>query len=124
MAKILIVDDSNMSRKLMRKILQTEGHEVIEAADGLTALETYLLEKPDLVLMDLLMPDMQGTEVLVKLRQLDDKAQVIVASADLQDLTRASVEAAGAVGYITKPFVASNVLKVVNSVLQGIKKIV
>ncbi|HIK29338.1 MAG: response regulator [Oscillatoriaceae bacterium SKW80] len=123
MAKILIVDDSNMSRKLMRKILQTEGHEVIEATDGLTALETYLLEKPDLVLIDLLMPDMQGTEVLAKLRQLDDKAQVIVASADLQDLTRASVEAAGAVGYITKPFVASNVLKIVNSVLQGIKKV-
>ncbi|MCS6793645.1 MAG: response regulator [Oscillatoriaceae bacterium SKYG93] len=123
MAKILIVDDSNMSRKLMRKILQTEGHEVIEAKDGLTALETYLLEKPDLVLIDLLMPDMQGTEVLAKLRQLDDKAQVIVASADLQDLTRASVEAAGAVGYITKPFVASNVLKIVNSVLQGIKKV-
>lgn len=123
MAKILIVDDSNMSRKIMRKILQADGHEVIEAADGLAAIETYLLDKPDLVLMDLLMPDLQGTEVLAKLRELDGKARVIIASADLQDLTRTSVEAAGAVGYITKPFVAPNVLQAVNSVLKGMQEV-
>lgn len=107
----------------MRKILQGDGHEVIEAPDGFRAIEIYALDKPDLVLMDLLMPDMQGTEVLEKLRQLDAKAQVIIASADLQDLTRASVVAAGAVGYITKPFVGPNVLQAVNSVLQGIKQV-
>ncbi len=117
MAKILIVDDSGMSRKILRKILQPEGHEIIEATNGLLAIETYFLEKPDLVLLDMAMPEMSGTEVLSKLRQLDGQAQIIMATADLQEMTRTSVLAGGAVGYVTKPFGAAKVLAAVNNAL-------
>ncbi|MEB3885089.1 response regulator [Lyngbya sp. CCY1209] len=117
MAKILIVDDSSLSRKIMRSILETEGHEVLEANGGLAALERYFIDHPDLVLIDLAMPDMQGTEVLTKLREMDEKARVIIASADAQDLTQRAVKAAGALGYITKPFAPEAVLEQVNQVL-------
>jgi len=117
MAKILIVDDSSLSRKIMRSILQTEGHEILEANGGLAALERYFIDHPDLVLIDLAMPDMEGTEVLTELRKMDKKARVIIASADAQDLTQKIVKAAGALGYITKPFVPQAVLEQVNQVL-------
>lgn len=124
MAKILIVDDSRMSRGILRKILQPEGHEMTEATDGLMALESYCIQKPDLVLLDMAMPDMQGTEVLQKLRELDPEARVIMATADLQELTRATVIAAGALGYVTKPYSAAIVLETVNRILQNMGEVV
>jgi two-component system, chemotaxis family, chemotaxis protein CheY len=117
MAKILIVDDSSLSRRMLGGILQLDGHEVIEATDGISAIERYFIDRPDLVLLDLVMTGMTGEEVLEQLRQMDATARVIVA--DLQTLTRQRVEAAGAVGFINKPFVAANVLNAVNAVLQG-----
>lgn len=119
MAKILIVDDSSLSRRMMRGILQSDGHEVIEATDGMSAIERYFMEHPDLVLLDLVMIGMTGEEVLEKLRQMDETARVIIATADLQTLTRHKVEEAGAVGFINKPFIAGNVLNAVNAALQG-----
>ncbi|MCT7982507.1 response regulator [Laspinema sp. A4] len=120
MAKILIVDDSTLSRGILRRILQTEGHLIIEAKDGLTGIESYYIEKPDLVLLDIAMPDMQGTEVLEKLRAFDHHARIVMATADLQEMTRAAVMAAGALGYVTKPYNPDAVLDTVNQVLQGI----
>ncbi|MCT7970861.1 response regulator [Laspinema olomoucense] len=120
MAKILIVDDSTLSRGILRRILQTEGHLIIEAKDGLMGIESYYIEKPDLVLLDIAMPDMQGTEVLEKLRAFDDRARIVMATADLQELTRTSVMAAGAMGYLTKPYNPEAVLDTVNQVLKGI----
>ncbi|HEY9835922.1 MAG TPA: response regulator [Vampirovibrionales bacterium] len=120
MAKILIVDDSTLSRGILRRILQTEGHLIVEAKDGLTGIESYYIEKPDLVLLDIAMPDMQGTEVLEKLRAFDDRARIVMATADLQEMTRAAVMAAGALGYVTKPYNPEAVLDTVNQVLQGI----
>ncbi|MEB3826715.1 response regulator [Phormidium sp. CCY1219] len=121
MAKILIVDDSTMSRGMLRRMLQPEGHEIIEAKNGLMAIEQYALEKPDLVLLDMAMPDMQGTEVLKQLREFDAGARVVMATADLQALTRATVMAAGAMGYMTKPFNAATVTETVNCILQGME---
>ena len=69
MAKILIVDDSAMSRRILRRILETADHSVIEADDGMVAIEKYFLEKPDLVMLDLLMKGISGMEVLQKIRQ-------------------------------------------------------
>ncbi|MGL5194008.1 MAG: response regulator [Chroococcales cyanobacterium] len=120
MAKILIVDDSTLSRGILRRILQTEGHSIIEAKDGLMGIESYYLEKPDLVLLDIAMPDMQGTEVLEKLLAFDDRARIVMATADLQELTRAAVMAAGALGYLTKPYNPDAVLELVHQVLPGI----
>ncbi|HZI49399.1 MAG TPA: response regulator, partial [Pyrinomonadaceae bacterium] len=104
--KILIVDDSALSRRTMRKILESAGYEAVEADDGMTALELYFLEKPNLVLLDLVMKGMYGLDVLVKLREMDPKALVVVASADIQSSTRQMVDEAGALAFINKPFVS------------------
>jgi two-component system chemotaxis response regulator CheY len=121
MVKVLIVDDSSLSRKILSSILIPEGHEIIEANDGFMALERYVLDRPDVVLMDIAMPDLQGSEVLIQLREIDPNAQVIMASADAQDLTRAVVEKAGAVGYITKPFSKATVLETFNRIINNKK---
>ena len=115
--KILIVDDSALSRRTLRRILETGGYEVVEADDGMTALETYFLEKPSLVLLDLVMKGMYGLDVLVKLREMDPKAMVVVASADIQSSTRMMVDEAGARAFINKPFVSEQVLAAVETAL-------
>lgn len=115
--KILIVDDSALSRRTLRRILESAGYEVIEADDGMTGLEVYFLEKPKLVLLDLVMKGMYGLDVLVKLREMDPKALVVVASADIQSSTRQMVDEAGAFGFINKPFVAEQVIAAVEAAL-------
>jgi two-component system, chemotaxis family, chemotaxis protein CheY len=115
--KILIVDDSALSRRTLRRICETAGYEVVEANDGMTALEVYFLEKPSLVLLDLVMKGMYGLDVLVKLREMDPKALVIVASADIQSSTHKMVDEAGALAFIHKPFVPEQVLAAVDTAL-------
>lgn len=115
--KVLIVDDSALSRRTLRRILEAAEYEVVEAEDGMTALEVYFLEKPMLVLLDLVMKGMYGLDVLVKLREMDPKARVVIASADIQSSTRKMVDDAGAVGFINKPFVSEQVLTAVEAAL-------
>jgi len=119
MAKILVVDDSGMSRRTLRKILESNGHEVVEADEGIVALERYFLDKPDLVFLDLTMTGMYGIDVLNRLREMDPSALVIVASADIQSSTREMVAAGGASAFINKPFTSNKVLDAVNSTIQG-----
>ena len=118
MAKILIVDDSAMSRRIVRRILEGAGHEAIEAEDGMIAVEKYFLDKPDLVLLDLTMKGLSGLEVLQKLREMDQRACVVVASADIQDSTRSITKEGGAVGFVTKPFTESKLITAVESALK------
>jgi two-component system chemotaxis response regulator CheY len=115
--KILIVDDSALSRRTLRRILESAGYEVVEADDGMAALEVYFLEKPDLVLLDLVMKGKYGLDVLVKLREMDQEACVVVASADIQSSTRKLVDEAGALGFINKPFVSEQVIAGVEAAL-------
>lgn len=115
--KILMVDDSALSRRTLRRILESAGYEVVEAADGMAALEVYFLEKPDLVLLDLVMKGMYGLEVLLKLREMDQHARVVIASADIQSSTRKIVDEAGALGFINKPFVPEQVIAAVEAAL-------
>ena len=115
--KILIVDDSSLSRRTLRRILERAEYEIVEADDGMVALETYFLEKPSLVLLDLVMKGMYGLDVLVKLREMDQQARVVVASADIQSSTRKMVDEAGALGFINKPFISEQVLATVEAVL-------
>ena len=115
--KIMIVDDSALSRRTLRRILESAGYEVVGADDGMTALELYFLEKPSLVLLDLVMKGMYGLDVLVKLREMDPKALVVVASADIQSSTRKMVDEAGALAFINKPFVSEPVIAAVEAAL-------
>lgn len=114
--KILVVDDSAMSRRMLRRIVESAGYEVVEADEGAAGLEQYFLEKPDLVFLDLTMKDMYGLDVLAKLRELDAEARVIIASADIQDSTREMVAAAGANAFINKPLSPEKVLQALKSV--------
>src|SRR5919112_4618292 len=97
--RILIVDDSGLARRRARSILESAGFEVIEAEDGIAALESYFVAKPDLVLLDLVMKGMYGLDVLTKLREMDPSARVIVISADVQTSSHQMVEEAGAAGF-------------------------
>jgi len=118
MAKILVVDDSGMSRRSLRKILETAGHQVIEAQDGIAALELFFIDKPEIVLLDLTMGGLYGADVLKKMLEMDPGARVIVASADIQSSTREMVQEAGALAFINKPFAADQVLNAVNLALK------
>jgi len=118
MARILIVDDSGMSRRTLRKILEPEGHVLSEATDGMSALERFFIDRPNLVMLDLTMTGMYGIDVLKKLKEIDPGVRVVVASADIQASTRAMVIEAGATGFINKPFDIERVLKAVNGALE------
>lgn len=115
--KILVVDDSAMSRRSLKRVLESDGYAVVEAADGISALETYHLERPDLVMLDMLMHGMYGLDVLSKLREIDSSARVVVVTADIQNSTKALALEGGAMGFVTKPFAADIVLQTVAGVL-------
>ena len=116
--KVLVVDDSALSRRTLRQILEAAGYAVEEAEDGLIALELYSLDRPDVVLLDLVMKGMYGLEVLIKLRELDANAKVVVVSADIQTSSHTLVEEAGAKAFVNKPFDKADILKAMTSVLQ------
>jgi two-component system chemotaxis response regulator CheY len=115
--KVLIVDDSGLARRRARGILESAGFEVIEAEDGIAAIESYFVAKPDIVLLDLVMKGMYGLDVLAKLREMDPKALVVVASADIQSSTRKMSEEAGSLAFINKPFVSEQVIAAVEAAL-------
>ena len=118
---ILVVDDSGLARRRVRSILEPAGYEVVEAEDGMSALERYFVPKPDLVLLDLVMKGMYGLAVLTKLREMDPSARVIVVSADVQTSSHEMVEQAGAAGFLMKPIDSDEVLAIVQSTLGGSK---
>jgi two-component system, chemotaxis family, chemotaxis protein CheY len=111
--KILIVDDSKLSRSFVKKILQEKDHTFFEARDGSEAIDLYSKNSPDMVLLDLTMPGIKGLDVLTKMVQINDKAQIVIATADVQDLTRREAKKLGAAGYITKPFQAEELRQIV-----------
>lgn len=118
MAKILIVDDSPFSRRKLRELLEGAGHVVLEAPDGLIALERYALEAPDLVLLDMTMSGMHGLEVLEKLRQLQPPARVVIVSADIQDPVKREAKAKGARAFLQKPAKTEEILQAVSAALE------
>ena len=117
--RVLIVDDSALARRNLRQILESANCEVDEAEDGLSALERYFLDKPDVVLLDLVMRGMYGLDVIEKLRQLDPLAKVVVVSADVQTSSQQLVDQAGAKAFITKPFDREEIIGTLNAVLGG-----
>ena len=118
-AKILVIDDSGLARKNLRRMLQGVGHQVVEAQDGMSALEMYFAEKPDVVLLDLVMSGMYGLEVLKKLRELDPGARVVVVSADIQTPSRDLAREHGAGAFLSKPVDEAEVLSAVDALLNG-----
>lgn len=116
-AKILLVDDSALARRSVRQMLEGGGYEVVEAEDGLIALERYFLEKPDLVILDLVMNGMMGLDVLQKLHEMDPKVIAIVVSADIQHSSREMAVAGGARDFLNKPVDRASLLSAVSRAL-------
>ena len=117
-AKVLVVDDSGLARRSTRRVLEGAGYHVVEAEDGFSALEQYFVEKPAVVLLDLVMKGMYGLDVLSKLREMDPSARVVVLSADIQSTSRDMVRAAGATGFLNKPAAAPDIVAAVEHALR------
>ena len=118
-AKVLLVDDSGLARRSTRRLLEEAGYAVVEAEDGLSALERFAVEKPDVVMLDLVMKGMYGLDVLEKLRELDPAVKVIVVSADVQTSSHQMVRAAGAAGFVNKPAAPGQLVSTVALILSG-----
>jgi two-component system, chemotaxis family, chemotaxis protein CheY len=117
--KVLLVDDSSLARRSTRRILEGAGYEVVEAEDGMAAIERYFVEKPGVVMLDLVMKGMYGLDVLSKLRELDPNVRVLVVSADVQTSSRQLVQAAGAAGFLNKPVASEELLATVRRAFEG-----
>lgn len=113
--RILIVDDSALARRNLRHVLEPAGYDVVEAEDGLVALERYFLEKPDIVILDLVMAGMYGLDVLKKILEFDPAARVLVVSADVQSSSHEMALEAGARGFVSKPFERENILRAIEA---------
>ena len=118
MAKILIVDDSRTSRKILREILEDAGHTIIgEAVDGEDGYIKYQELKPDVVTLDITMPKLDGIEALQLIRKFDENAKAIMITAAGQKDKMVRAVKDGAAEFITKPYEASDVLKVIDQVM-------
>jgi two-component system chemotaxis response regulator CheY len=117
--RVLVIDDSGLTRRNLRNILERAGFTVSEAPDGMAAIERYFIDKPDVVFLDLVMTGMYGLDVLTKLRELDAEARVVVISADIQTPSREAAQAAGAAAFLNKPVDECEVLRTLEIVLGG-----
>ena len=103
MALVLIAEDAWMTRRMVSKALQTNGHETLEASNGCECLEMVSTLAPDCIILDLLMPEMDGLEVLAALSQQHPRIPVIVMTADIQETSRQRCLNLGATAVINKP---------------------
>jgi DNA-binding response OmpR family regulator len=103
MGCVLVVDDERDIRGLVHELLQRAGHDVVEAPDGNEALRRFYAEQPDLVILDVQMPGLDGWGVLERIRELSD-VPVIMLTARAEELDKVRGLRAGADDYVTKPF--------------------
>lgn len=121
MARILVVDDDASIRAVIRAILEVEGHQVAEADDGIEAMARIKRQPPDLVLLDIMMPGMDGYQVLARIQELPSRRDVpvVVVTALHHPEEVARELQGGAVDHVAKPFDASVLLAAVDHALQA-----
>ncbi|CAM5788231.1 MULTISPECIES: response regulator [Brevibacillus] len=116
--KVLIVDDAAFMRMMIKEILSKNGYSVVgEASDGAQAVEKYKELGPDLVTMDITMPEMDGISALKEIKKIDPNARVIMCSAMGQQAMVIDAIQAGAKDFIVKPFQADRVLEAIKKTL-------
>ncbi len=116
--KILIVDDAAFMRMMIKDILSKNGYEIVgEAADGAQAVRLYQETLPDLVTMDITMPEMDGITALKEIKKVNPQAKVIMCSAMGQQAMVIDAIQAGAKDFIVKPFQADRVLEAISKAL-------
>jgi two-component system chemotaxis response regulator CheY len=119
MAKVLVADDSAFMRLQCGKLLQQNGLEVVQAEDGAKAVALYRSARPDAVLLDITMPNMDGLAALRAIRALDPGARVAMLTAIGQQSVMMEAIKAGATDYIVKPFDPVRVLATVRRLCSG-----
>jgi len=117
MAKILIVDDAEFLRVRLTKMLSTDGYEVFQAENGVKAVATYKDIHPDVVLMDVTMPEMDGLTALKEIVGFDPKARVIMLTALGQESVVLEAVKSGAKDFIVKPFERDRVMSAITKLL-------
>lgn len=119
MAKLLVVDDAAFMRMTIKKMVEAHEHEVIgEAENGVEAVKRYIELKPDVVLLDITMPEMNGVEALQNIKRLDPGARVIIVSAMGQQAMVAQAIQSGAKDFVVKPFEEDRLVAAVERVMK------
>jgi two-component system, chemotaxis family, chemotaxis protein CheY len=117
MTKVLVVDDAEFLRVRLTKMLTAEGHEVFQAENGVKAVAVYQEIHPDVVLMDVTMPEMDGLTALKEIVRLDAKAKVIMLTALGQESVVLEAVKSGARDFVVKPFEQERVMKAITKIL-------
>lgn len=118
MARIMVVDDAAFMRMMLKDILTKGGYEVVgEAENGLKAVDKYKEVTPDLVLMDITMPELDGIGAVKQIKGLDPNAKIIMCSAMGQQAMVLESIQAGAKDFIVKPFQADRILEAVSKIV-------
>jgi two-component system chemotaxis response regulator CheY len=117
MAKVLIVDDAEFLRVRLTKMLDADGYEVFQAENGVKAVATYREIHPDIVLMDVTMPEMDGLTALKEIVQFDAKARVIMLTALGQESVVLEAVKSGARDFVVKPFEQERVMNAITKLL-------
>ena len=117
MAKILIVDDAEFLRVRITKMLSGDGFEVFEAENGVKAVASYKEVHPDLVLMDVTMPEMDGLTALKEIRAFDPNAKVVMLTALGQESVVLEAVKSGARDFVVKPFERDRVMSAIHKLI-------
>jgi len=118
MAKIMLVDDAAFMRMMIKNALMQNGYsDFVEAQDGAEAVKKYEEEKPDMVVMDITMPNMDGLQALKKIKESDASARVVMCTAMGQESMVVDAIKSGAKDFIVKPFNAERIVHTVNAIL-------
>ena len=119
MANILIIDDSKTSRKVLKNLLQTDGHQIVaEAVNGEDGIKKFVEFKPDVVTMDITMPVMDGIEALRRIREIDSHAKVVMVTAAGQANKMYEAVKYGASEFLAKPFEPEQITEIISRILE------
>lgn len=116
--KILIAEDSEFMRNIIKNILLNHGmYRIFEASDGQECVKKYNEHKPDLVFLDIMMPNKSGMEALKEIRKHDPNAKIIVVTSVREQSVHDEAEEIGISGYIVKPFIKNEIIKLMNKIM-------
>jgi two-component system OmpR family response regulator len=117
MARVLVIDDSSFQRKILSSLLKELGHTILTSVNGREGLYTAVREKPDLIITDLLMPDLDGFTFLREAKTAGVAIPVLILTSDIQTATKNKCFALGAAGVMNKPVKKENLAEMIRQVL-------
>jgi twitching motility two-component system response regulator PilH len=122
MPKVLIIDDSGFQRKIITSILEAEGNMVLTAENGRTGFDIAVKESPDLIICDLLMPELDGYGLLRLVRDHKLAIPVLILTSDIQNTTRTECLALGALDVLNKPVKKETLVPIIKDALRSAKR--